>query len=99
VDSSLASQLPQGLGNAQNVCSAKICGSWLASDGDVTVGARLELLSPLRCMNDLENRVYLYPAHHLISLMRHFALFLCANRLLQSGSISSNDNKFAETFP
>jgi glutamate dehydrogenase (NADP+) len=31
--------------------------------------------------------------------VRHFALFLCAIRLLQSGSIASNDNKFAETFP
>jgi hypothetical protein len=81
------------------VLGYKTCGSWLASDGDVFVGARLELLSPFRCMNDLENRVNLYHVHHLISLMRHFALFLCANRLLQSGSISSNDNKFAETFP
>jgi hypothetical protein len=90
LDSSLASQLPQGL------CPK--CGSWLASDGGVTVGAKLDLISPFRCKK-AKNPPYLYPVHHLISQMRHFALFLCTSRLLKSGSNASYDKKFAETFP
>ncbi|MGH8350493.1 MAG: hypothetical protein ACRES5_28590, partial [Pseudomonas sp.] len=77
----------------------RTCGSWLACDSGVTDGAGFEFELPVRVQKWLKIRSSLYPMHHLISLMRHFALFLCASRLLQSGAISYNDNQFAETFP
>jgi hypothetical protein len=61
---------------------------WCKTGFDLTIQVQKSQKSP-----------YLYPVHHLISQMRHFALFLCTSRLLKSGSNASYDKKFAETFP
>jgi hypothetical protein len=53
------------------------CGSWLACEGGLSVGAFPGLTIPFKVQKKPVFQVYLYPMHHLNSQKRHFALSQC----------------------
>jgi hypothetical protein len=53
------------------------CGSWLACEGGLFVGALLGLVIPFKVQKAPVFLTYLYLMHHLNSQKRHFALSQC----------------------